>query len=457
MAGRFIWGLVPLLCLGLIVHGYALPRIESRLGAAATRLAGEYGWARIAMSGRDVFLDGIAPARVDTVEVKARLEALAGVRKVVDRTEIMKTVRPFVLSIAVTGEHVRIAGYVDSDQTRVDLEKNAHLAGRRIDTELALASGAPGYWRSAVEFAVRAADELENGSVLLVGDRIVVDGTSRRDPPGQAEERLRRSVPADTKLLIRLASGAGGRPYWTVTVGMRSVVLGGMIRSETDHNDMFERASFLFPDRRVIDFLTVEPSLPADWRPATQALLDRTARLMEGRAVISGRSMRGTLTGRVLTLTALAEATDGLQRDLPDRYEVEADLSLVEPGRRLSRVACQATLDAMLGRERMRFDTSGSKLSRNSRYLVDNIAFTLRQCGHVRVSVEGHTADYGDVGEENRMSVMRAESVASELTASGIEADRVAIRGFGARRPAYANDTAYGRERNNRVEIRISE
>lgn len=457
MAVRFIWGLVPLFCLGLIVHGYALPRIESRLETSATRLTGAYDWARIVMRGRDVFLEGTAPGRAELETVKGRLEALAGVRKVVDRTEVMKTVRPFVLSIAVTGERLRIAGYVDSGLTREQIEKAADPAGRRVDADLTLATGAPGHWQDRVEFAVQAATELKNGSVLLVDDRIVVDGISRIDPPGIAEERLRRGAPEDAELLIRLAPGTRGQPYWTATVGLRSVVLGGVIGSETDHNDMFERASFLFPDRRITDFLTVEPSLPATWRQATQALLDRTGRLMEGRAAVSGRSMTGILSGRVLTPTAMAAATDGLGQDLPDGYEVETDLSLVEPGRRLSRVACQATLDAMLGRERMRFDASGAELSRNSRYLVDNIAFTLGQCGNVRVSVEGHTADYGDVAEEVRISVLRAESVARELTASGIGTDRVSIRGFGARRPAYANDTAYGRERNNRVEIRVSE
>jgi len=53
------------------------------------------------------------------------------------------------------------------------------------------------------------------------------------------------------------------------------------------------------------------------------------------------------------------------------------------------------------------------------------------------------------------LSTARAKSVADYLVAKGIPATQVTYKGYGKRAPLVSNDTARGRKRNQRVEIKV--
>ncbi|MBA3306422.1 MAG: OmpA family protein [Thermoleophilaceae bacterium] len=84
----------------------------------------------------------------------------------------------------------------------------------------------------------------------------------------------------------------------------------------------------------------------------------------------------------------------------------------------------------------------------------------LRQCAAIRV--EGHTDAKGDPAYNQRLSLRRAQSVRRWLLDSGgLEAGRVAVRGFGETRPVAPNtrpdgsDDPGGRRLNRRVVIGV--
>ncbi|MCX6155801.1 MAG: OmpA family protein [Candidatus Kapabacteria bacterium] len=74
---------------------------------------------------------------------------------------------------------------------------------------------------------------------------------------------------------------------------------------------------------------------------------------------------------------------------------------------------------------------------------------------NVRIMVEGHTDDRGSDKLNDRLSLLRAESVKRYLIKKNIAATRIKTTGFGKRRPIADNTTDFGRSINRRTEIVI--
>lgn len=73
-----------------------------------------------------------------------------------------------------------------------------------------------------------------------------------------------------------------------------------------------------------------------------------------------------------------------------------------------------------------------------------------------QIIVEGHTDSYGGDESNLTLSRARAEAVSAYLSAEvGIPAFRISAVGYGETRPIANNETAQGRERNRRIDIRI--
>jgi OOP family OmpA-OmpF porin len=73
-----------------------------------------------------------------------------------------------------------------------------------------------------------------------------------------------------------------------------------------------------------------------------------------------------------------------------------------------------------------------------------------------KVSIEGHASGEGEAQHNLALSKARAEAVRAFLVKKGISADRLASAGFGETKPIASNDTEEGREKNRRVEFRIT-
>jgi outer membrane protein OmpA-like peptidoglycan-associated protein len=69
--------------------------------------------------------------------------------------------------------------------------------------------------------------------------------------------------------------------------------------------------------------------------------------------------------------------------------------------------------------------------------------------------VEGHTDSTGSASFNLTLSEQRAESVQRFLSNNGVEARRIAARGYGKAYPVASNDTSAGRQQNRRVDIVI--
>jgi outer membrane protein OmpA-like peptidoglycan-associated protein len=74
----------------------------------------------------------------------------------------------------------------------------------------------------------------------------------------------------------------------------------------------------------------------------------------------------------------------------------------------------------------------------------------------IRIVIEGHTDDRGTDPHNNKLSTDRASSVRSYLVKSGISADRLDAKGYGKTKPIEKGVSDAARQRNRRVEFRIT-
>ena len=88
--------------------------------------------------------------------------------------------------------------------------------------------------------------------------------------------------------------------------------------------------------------------------------------------------------------------------------------------------------------------------------ILDQAIDTLKRNPNVRVEVDGHTDSIGTDAYNQKLSDRRAKGVYDYLTSHGIDASRLdGPKGFGESQPIDTNDTAEGRQRNRRVELKV--
>lgn len=100
------------------------------------------------------------------------------------------------------------------------------------------------------------------------------------------------------------------------------------------------------------------------------------------------------------------------------------------------------------------FDVNSDHIRPESAPTLLEIADMLKAHPDLKLTIEGHTDNTGDASANQTLSEHRAASVKTALVSTyGIDASRLATKGFGAAKPAASNDTAEGRQQNRRVEL----
>lgn len=103
------------------------------------------------------------------------------------------------------------------------------------------------------------------------------------------------------------------------------------------------------------------------------------------------------------------------------------------------------------------FDRGSAQLQPAGQQAVTRLAGYLLAHPELVVSVEGFTDNSGNMYRNEQLSERRALAVQSSLAASGVDARRIIVRGYGPAYPIASNDTPMGRQMNSRVEIVVSD
>jgi outer membrane protein OmpA-like peptidoglycan-associated protein len=107
--------------------------------------------------------------------------------------------------------------------------------------------------------------------------------------------------------------------------------------------------------------------------------------------------------------------------------------------------------------DRLEFETDSAKLKPSSQEQLANIAAILKAYPQVNLKIGGYTDNTGNEAHNLKLSQDRATSTLNELVTQGISKSRLAAEGYGPQFPVADNTTAEGRQRNRRIDIRVTQ
>jgi len=106
--------------------------------------------------------------------------------------------------------------------------------------------------------------------------------------------------------------------------------------------------------------------------------------------------------------------------------------------------------------DRLVFDTGKATLKPESQEQIGNINEILKAYPAVELKFGGYTDNSGDPQANLKLSQARAEAVMAEIVKLGIDKTRLAAEGYGDQHPVADNASEEGRQRNRRVDCRVS-
>jgi OmpA-OmpF porin, OOP family len=118
--------------------------------------------------------------------------------------------------------------------------------------------------------------------------------------------------------------------------------------------------------------------------------------------------------------------------------------------------ACQAEFDKVSQANRIDFGRDRYDLSPKAKAAVDKFLIVARACSGLKIEVGGHTDSQGKRRNNVNLSKKRADAVRDYLVELGLSPDLLTAVGFGPDRPVASNRTSSGRDRNRRIEFRVS-
>ena len=99
------------------------------------------------------------------------------------------------------------------------------------------------------------------------------------------------------------------------------------------------------------------------------------------------------------------------------------------------------------------FDTGKATIKPQSMGVINEVAKMLNENAGLRLEIDGHTDNDGNVQINAKLSQDRADAVKSALVSLGIDASRLTTKGLGATKPIDSNTTPEGKANNRRVEF----
>jgi len=101
------------------------------------------------------------------------------------------------------------------------------------------------------------------------------------------------------------------------------------------------------------------------------------------------------------------------------------------------------------------FKADSSSMATASYDVMEEVYDFLDENKQVYIEIGGHTNNIPTEEYCDRLSKSRAQTVANFLYSKGIAAERISYKGYGKRNPIASNESASGRRKNQRVEIKI--
>jgi OmpA-OmpF porin, OOP family len=256
---------------------------------------------------------------------------------------------------------------------------------------------------------------------------------------------LRRAAVSAALLMSFWAVSATAQAADTPAPG--KVVVSGTVPDESTRQAVLTRAREVFGVDRVVDQIGVANLVaPPNWSKYVQSIISpELKQVSRGQININGNVI--DLKGEVGNEAVRQQIVSDMSTRLNSTYTVNNGLRVGAAG--------QDQVDLAMANRTIEFETGNATLTGSGRQLLDLLAPVLLRLTGRNFEVTGHTDALGSRPQNIALSAARADAVKRYLMVKGVAADSIFTAGVGPDRPLVGNDTAEGRSRNRRIELRV--
>ena len=168
---------------------------------------------------------------------------------------------------------------------------------------------------------------------------------------------------------------------------------------------------------------------------------------------VVGHNTKSTLIGSAIGAAVGGLGGAGVGRMMDNQ---EKDMRNALASSEAASVSREGNLLAVTFKGDVTFDTNSTVVRPGLQSELDRVAGVMNQYPNTLVRVEGHTDSKGSDEYNMDLSNRRAFAVKNLVAQRGIADSRLDVVGYGETMPVATNDTAAGRQKNRRVEIKIA-
>lgn len=448
-------GVVPLAILWAIAAWTSMPALEADIAARANAALKDtvLDKTRIAAAGRDVSFAAEAFSEDGRRSAVAAVEAVPGVRLVNDQTRLVPEAKPYVWSVERDVVRVTLGGSTPLPASKARLldAARAALNGVEVVDQVNLSRGAPSRFDAAALLLIDQITKLKDGKITLTDNKVSLSGMARELGGREAIAAALKNLPEGYAVAVNEVKAP---PY--VFAANKDPVAGtvtltGYVPDNAVHAALAAAAARKFFSEKIVDNLKASIGAPQGFANAVVPALGALSRLSTGTLAVSDREVR--LSGDALYDAAAGQIRGGLGKDLPQGWQIKAEISVKPPAAPVDPTVCQQLFTDILGKSKIRFESGRATIDPDSAGLLDRLIETALRCPTATVEIEGHTDGDGDAAFNQGLSEKRAQAVSEYLVRAGLPADRFRPVGFGSTKPVAGNDTDDGKAQNRRIEF----
>jgi OOP family OmpA-OmpF porin len=409
----------------------------------------------ISVEGRDVTFAAEAFSEAGRSGAVAAVAAVPGVRLVNDETRLVPEAKPFVWSAERDVVKVTLGGDAPLPASKAKLVEAAHaaLGGVEVADQMNLARGAPARFDEAALLLIDQIGKLKDGKIALSDTRVALSGMARELGGREAIAAALTGLPEGFTVA---ANDIAAPPYifqaYKDPVAL-TLTLSGYVPDNNVHAALVTAAGRRFFDEKVVDNLKASVGAPQGFANAVVPALGALSRLSTGTLVVSDREVK--LSGDALYDAAAPQIRADLPKDLPQGFQVKADISVRPASAPVDATVCQQLFTDLLGKGKIHFATGRAAIDPDSAGLLDRLIETALRCPTANIEVAGHTDSDGEDAANQALSEKRAQAVADYLVRAGLPPNRFTAVGYGSAQPIASNDTEEGKAQNRRIEFTV--
>jgi OmpA-OmpF porin, OOP family len=461
MRGLFRWsgkwwpGVVPLLILwGFAAWNSTAPLENDLAGRSSAALKDAVlDKTNLVVDGRDVIVSANAFSEDGRHTAVTAVATVPGVRLVDDQTRLVAEAKPFVWSAERDVVRVTLGGDAPLPVVKGKLLEAARTAlnGVEVADQMNLARGAPPRFEDAAVLLINQVGKLKDGKVTISDGDVALSGMARELGGRETIALALKNLPDGFKV----ASNEVKAPPYILQAYKDPVAvtlsLWGNVPDDNIHAVIAGASSRKFFGEKVVDNLKTSLGAPSGFVNAVVPALGALSRLSTGTLMVSDRQIN--LSGDALYDAAAAQIRAALPKDLPQGWQVKADISVKPQAAPVDATVCQQLFTDLLAKATIRFETGRADIERDSAGLLDRLIEIAFRCPSANIEIAGHTDAEGEEAANQALSEKRAHAVVDYLIQAGLPADRFTAVGYGSAQPLASNETGDGRAQNRRIEF----